>query len=105
MLVYIIRSNILRLLSVLFTPESWDNTIFVYKVQFLLSVIWYDRGERRLFNPSPAYLFQLFLNRCNKFDHNLHNNVSLLPKIARISDAIRVYMKWDPNIIRACMMS
>ena len=41
---YIIRPKTLCLFSVLFSVESY-NTVFVHHVPFLLSVIWYDRGE------------------------------------------------------------
>ena len=41
---YIIRSKMLCLLSLLFIVESYNN-VFVHHVPFLLSVIWYERGE------------------------------------------------------------
>ena len=69
---YIICSNISYLFSVLFIRECWYNTVFVYNVPFLPLVIWYNR---RLFNQPSISLsaFQILLNRCNKFDHDLHH--------------------------------
>ena len=60
---YIIRSKILCLFSVLFIVESY-NIIFIHHISFLLSVIWYNRGKRRLIVSLSA--FQLFSNKCNK---------------------------------------
>ena len=45
------------------TIQSY-NTIVVHHLPFLLSVIWYDRREYRLFSSLSAFL--LSLNRCNE---------------------------------------
>ena len=88
----------LYLFSVLFIVEYWYNTVFTYSVPFLPHIMWYNRGERRLFNPPSACL-------CFKyFQTNVINSitiyiisVSLLPRTLRISYMIGVYMEWSPK--------
>ena len=53
---YTIGSNVLYLFSVTFIDECLYNAVFVYGVQFLLNIMWYNRGERRLFHPPSGCL-------------------------------------------------
>ena len=96
---YIIRYKILCQCSVLFIVESLYNTVFVYNVPFLLAVLWYDRGERRLFNPPSACLrFNYLKNKCDISSIIIYTIlVSLPPKIVRVLYVIGVYTERNPK--------
>ena len=100
---YIIRSKMCCLFSVLFIFETC-NTVFVHHVPFLLSVIWYDRGQYRLFISLPA--FSIFFEQMQRIiNHNSRIFVFLLHRLSEFLRLLVCIWSKTQNGTQRCIMT